>query len=203
MTPSSPNKQREEGEIPTVETNTALIAAKKLCILSIVDRAMSMAIFHETNLEAASSSSETLRYGLGLAFLKEITHRLTHYFLVDLHNALLFYDEGIDWGEWEKKHDLGSCNKSNRLRADWVDRMFAQRQKKLKKLGIIGIILSSKSDIPFNQSLIFAFLVFWFPSSNCFLLLKGPMSITLADIYHILNIPLDGEVILPSFSDPS
>lgn len=81
--------------------------------------------------------------------------------------------------------------------------MFFQRQKKWEKLGLTGAILSSKSDIPFNQSLISTFFTFWSPTSNYFLLSEGPMWVTLVDIYHLLDILVEGDIILHNFSDPS
>lgn len=81
--------------------------------------------------------------------------------------------------------------------------MFSQKQEKWEKLGLIEPILSSKSDIPFNQSLLSTFLIFWSPTFNCFLLPEGLMLMTLVDIYHLLNLPADGDIILPNFSDPS
>lgn len=94
--PSSPAEWREEGEILIIEIGTALLAVKKLCILSVANSAMSMAIHIELPSEAVSSSSKIPCYGLGLAFLKETPHQMPHYFLVDFHGAPLFYAESIN-----------------------------------------------------------------------------------------------------------
>lgn len=120
---------------------------------------------------------------------------------MELHCSILRASIG---GEWERKLEPRSCYKFNHSWTDWVDHMFSQNKKKWEKLGLIGAILSSKSDMPFNQSLISTFLVFWSHTSNCFLLSEGPMSwVTLSDVYHILNVPLDDDVILPNFTNSS
>lgn len=79
--------------------------------------------------------------------------------------------------------------------------MHDKMTEKWMKLGIAGAILSSKFDTPFNQSLLYTFLVFWSPISNCFLLFKGLMSMTLVDVYHLLSVPLNGDIIPSFFTD--
>lgn len=69
--PSSPTKQMKEGEISTIEIDTALLAVRKLCILSVANRAMSLAILIELPSEATSSSSEIPRYGWVPLFLRK------------------------------------------------------------------------------------------------------------------------------------
>lgn len=68
---SSPTKQLEEGGILIVETGTALVMVKQLCILSVSDHTISMEVFIELLSEAASLSSNISRYGLCPTFLKE------------------------------------------------------------------------------------------------------------------------------------
>lgn len=124
---SSPAKQSKEGEIPIVETKTALIEVRRLCILNVSENTMSIAVFIDLPLDGASSSSNFFRYGLGPAFFKETPPQMSHYFPIDLHGTPMFYSEAIDEGEWERKIESGSWYKPNRSWADLVDRMYSQR----------------------------------------------------------------------------
>lgn len=88
--PTNQQKEEEE-EIPVVEMETALVAVKRLCILSVSDNAMSMAIFVDLHSDGASSNSNPYRYGLGPTFLKETPPQMPHYFLIAFHGAPLFH----------------------------------------------------------------------------------------------------------------
>lgn len=105
---SSPSTNQEEGKVPIVESDIAILAVKKLCILSVANETMSKSIVIDVPSEASSSSSSSFTFGMGLAFLKETPLQLHCYFPVDLHGTPLFYREAIDWGEWEWILDPGS-----------------------------------------------------------------------------------------------
>lgn len=158
-----------------VEMETALVAVKCPCVLSVSDNAMFMAIFVDLPSNGASSSSNLSHYGLGPAFLKETPSQMPHYFPIDLNGAPLFHSKAIDWGKWEKRVEPSSWYKYNCSWADWVDRMFSQKQEKWKKMGLTGAILSSKSDMPFNQFLFSAFFIFLSPTSNVFFAPRGSL----------------------------
>lgn len=101
-------EQKGEEQISVVKTNTTLLTTKRLCILGVADRLMSMFILIPVDSEAFSSSVIAPSYDLSLVFLKETPLEMPHYFPIDLHGAPLFYDESIEWGEREKKLDPSS-----------------------------------------------------------------------------------------------
>lgn len=73
--------------------------------------------------------------------------------------------------------------------------MYTACHSKWDQLGIIEAILVSRCETPFNQPLLAAFLPFWSLMTNLFHLLEGNMTITITDIFHLLNLPADGEII--------
>lgn len=66
-------EQEEEGQVPMVKSETAIIVAKRLSLLSIAEGLMSMSIIIDVSSDASSSSPIVSSYGLGPTFLKE-TH---------------------------------------------------------------------------------------------------------------------------------
>ena len=67
----------------------------------------------------------------------------------------------------------------------WVDRLTPFYEFNWKKLWIYQLIQMSKETITFQTNMIQGTLRFWSPDYNSFIFPKGPMSVTLRDVYYM------------------
>ena len=94
----------------------------------------------------------------------------------------------MKWGEWDTFTTSVTWYKPAPSWSTWVARMVLSKLDKWKTLGNNEAIRASKYEIPINPSLLTSLLCFWSPVTNTFSFPEGFMTLTVADIFALLDL---------------
>uniref|UniRef100_A0A2N9HB24 Aminotransferase-like plant mobile domain-containing protein n=1 Tax=Fagus sylvatica TaxID=28930 RepID=A0A2N9HB24_FAGSY len=115
------------------------------------------------------------------------TH-LSPIFLYHSHFASIYQKRQIKWGEWDTFTTSVTWYKPAPSWSAWVARMALSKLDKWKTLENNEAIRASQYEIPINPNLLTSLLCFWSPVTNTFSFPEGFMTLTVADIFALLDL---------------
>ncbi|KAK7853715.1 hypothetical protein CFP56_035206, partial [Quercus suber] len=154
----------------------------------------------EVGESSLSSGEPSKHYTLGPAFVGPAPNKFLQYFPSCKNGSPLYQTTYFDWGVWNNIISIASWYHCDQTWSAWVSRMHAILKDKWVDLGICEAICSSQFEMPLNQPLIAALLLFWSPMTNTFHFPEGFMTITIADVVSMLGLSAIGDVPYPGYS---